>query len=58
MSSTTCSRLSPDKFGEPLHPYPAFTASVCNLRPAEPRRISGLKSPDPTEAPAIQPQLS
>ena len=25
--------LSLDKFGEPLHPFPAFTASVCNLRP-------------------------
>ena len=25
--------LSLDKFGDPLHPYPAFTASVCNLRP-------------------------
>ena len=25
--------LSLEKFGEPLHPFPAFTASVCNLRP-------------------------
>lgn len=25
--------LSLNKFGEPLHPFPAFTASVCNLRP-------------------------
>ena len=25
--------LSLDRFGEPLHPFPAFTASVCNLRP-------------------------
>ena len=25
--------LSLDKFGDPLHPFPAFTASVCNLRP-------------------------
>ena len=25
--------LSLDKFGEPLHRFPAFTASVCNLRP-------------------------
>lgn len=24
--------LSLEKFGEPLHPFPAFTASVCNLR--------------------------
>ena len=26
--------LSLDKFGDPLHPFPAFTASVANLRPA------------------------
>ncbi|WP_428929571.1 GMC family oxidoreductase [Marinibacterium sp. SX1] len=25
--------LSLDRFGEPLHSYPAITASVCNLRP-------------------------
>jgi choline dehydrogenase len=25
--------LSLDAFGEPLHPFPAFTASVCNLNP-------------------------
>ncbi|MES3024728.1 MAG: GMC family oxidoreductase N-terminal domain-containing protein [Pseudomonadota bacterium] len=25
--------LSLEKFGEPLHAFPAFTASVCNLRP-------------------------
>ena len=25
--------LSLEKFGDPLHPFPAFTASVCNLRP-------------------------
>jgi choline dehydrogenase-like flavoprotein len=25
--------LSLDKFGDPLHPFPAMTASVCNLRP-------------------------
>lgn len=25
--------LSLERFGEPLHPFPAFTASVCNLRP-------------------------
>ncbi len=25
--------LSLDKFGEPVHRFPAFTASVCNLRP-------------------------
>jgi choline dehydrogenase len=31
--NTTCSRLSLEKFGDPLHGFPAFTASVCNLRP-------------------------
>jgi choline dehydrogenase-like flavoprotein len=25
--------LSTDKLGDPLHPYPAITVSVCNLRP-------------------------
>jgi choline dehydrogenase len=25
--------LSLDKFGDPLHAFPAFTASVCNIRP-------------------------
>jgi len=25
--------LSLEKFGDPLHNFPAFTASVCNLRP-------------------------
>src|SRR5262249_27820 len=25
--------LSLDKFGDPLHPFPAITPSVCNLRP-------------------------
>lgn len=46
--------LSLDKFGEPLHPFPAFTASVCNLRP-ESRGSVTLKSPDPRDAPAIAP---
>ena len=26
--------LSLEKFGDPLHPFPAFTASICNLRPS------------------------
>ena len=26
--------LSLDKFGDPLHPFPAITPSVCNLRPS------------------------
>jgi choline dehydrogenase len=46
--------LSLDRFGEPLHPFPAFTASVCNLRP-ESRGVVRLKSPDPTAVPAISP---
>ena len=29
--------LSLDRFGEPMHPYPAITISVCNLRPGKPR---------------------
>ncbi|WP_343713748.1 GMC family oxidoreductase N-terminal domain-containing protein [Inquilinus sp.] len=46
--------LSLDRFGEPLHRYPAFTASVCNLRPHS-RGSVRIKSPDPTAAPAIRP---
>ena len=44
--------LSLDKFGEPLHPFPAFTASVANLRPTS-RGSLKLKSRDPSVAPAI-----
>lgn len=46
--------LTLDKFGEPLHTFPAFTASVCNLRP-ESRGTIRLKSSDPYESPAIRP---
>jgi choline dehydrogenase len=46
--------LSLDRFGDPLHPFPAFTASVANLRPAS-RGSVRLKSPDPLSAPAIRP---
>ncbi|MEI8274878.1 MAG: GMC family oxidoreductase N-terminal domain-containing protein [Hyphomicrobiales bacterium] len=46
--------LSLDKFGEPLHPFPAFTASVANLRPTSRGAIT-LKSADPHQAPAIAP---
>ena len=46
--------LSLDKFGDPLHPFPAFTASVANLRPTS-RGTLKLKSADPAAAPAIQP---
>lgn len=46
--------LSLDKFGDPLHPFEAFTASVCNLRPTSRGSVS-LKNPEPLAAPAIQP---
>ncbi|MGB7259433.1 MAG: GMC family oxidoreductase N-terminal domain-containing protein [Pseudolabrys sp.] len=46
--------LSLDKFGEPLHPFPAFTASVANVRPTS-RGALTLKSADPADAPAIDP---
>ena len=45
--------LSLDKFGDPLHRFPAFTASVCNLRPTS-RGFVRIKSPDPLAAPVIQ----
>jgi choline dehydrogenase len=44
--------LSLDKFGDPLHPFPAFTASVCNLRPTS-RGYVRIKSADPRAHPAI-----
>lgn len=46
--------LSLDKFGEPLHPFPAFTASVANIRPTS-RGALTLKSADPGTPPAIRP---
>jgi len=46
--------LSLDRFGEPLHAFPAFTASVANVQPTSRGHIR-LKSPDPADAPAIQP---
>jgi choline dehydrogenase-like flavoprotein len=46
--------LSLDKFGEPLHAFPAFTASVTNIRPTS-RGTLTLKSADPAAAPAIRP---
>jgi choline dehydrogenase len=45
--------LSLDKFGDPLHTFPAFTVSVCNLRPSSRGHVR-LKSPEPRDAPAIQ----
>jgi len=46
--------LSLEKFGEPLHPFPALTVSVCNLRP-ESRGTCHITSPEPDAAPAIKP---
>jgi len=46
--------LSLDRFGEPLHPFPAFTASVCNLRPLSRGRID-IRSADMHSAPLIDP---
>ena len=45
--------LSLDKFGEPLHPFPAITPSVCNLRPTS-RGFVRITSPDPFAHPAIR----
>jgi choline dehydrogenase len=45
--------LSLDKFGDPLHRFPAFTVSVCNLRPTSRGHIR-LKSPEPRAAPEIR----
>jgi choline dehydrogenase len=44
--------LSLEKFGEPLHPFPAFTASVCNLRPTARGHVR-IASADPFAAPKI-----
>jgi choline dehydrogenase-like flavoprotein len=46
--------LSLDRFGEPLHTFAAFTASVANVQPTSRGHIR-LKSADPAEPPAIQP---
>lgn len=46
--------LSLDAFGQPLHGFPAITASVCNLNPTSRGRVQ-IKSRDPQAAPAIEP---
>ena len=46
--------LSLDRFGEPLHRFPAITTSVCNLRP-ESRGHVAITSADPQAAPEIAP---
>ncbi len=47
--------LSLDAFGEPLHAFPAFTASVCNLNPTS-RGTVQIRSPRFEDAPAIAPR--
>lgn len=46
--------LSLDAFGEPLHRFDAFTASVCNLNPTS-RGTVTLRSADAADAPLIAP---
>ena len=46
--------LSLDAFGQPLHTFPAITASVCNLNPTS-RGSVQIKSPRFEDAPAIAP---
>ncbi|MCR1826611.1 GMC family oxidoreductase N-terminal domain-containing protein [Pseudomonas oleovorans] len=46
--------LSLERFGEPLHDFPAFTASVCNLRPTS-RGSVQIASVDASVAPLIRP---
>ena len=45
--------LSLDKFGDPLHTFPAITPSVCNLRPVS-RGWVRVTSPDPAAHPEIK----
>ena len=46
--------LSLEKFGDPLHPFPAFTASVCNLRPSSRGHVR-ISSAASDAAPRITP---
>ncbi|MEP3632088.1 MAG: GMC family oxidoreductase N-terminal domain-containing protein [Shimia thalassica] len=46
--------LTLEAFGQPLHDFPAMTASVCNLRP-ESRGHVRIASPDPDVMPEIAP---
>ena len=47
--------LSLDSFGQPLHSFNAFTASVCNLNPTS-RGAVQIRSPRSADAPSIAPQ--
>jgi choline dehydrogenase len=46
--------LTLPRFGEPLDPFPAFTASVANIRPTSRGHVR-IVSPDPGVAPEIRP---
>jgi len=46
--------LSLERWGQPLHEFPAFTASVANLRPTS-RGAVRLRSRDPAAKPVIKP---
>jgi choline dehydrogenase len=46
--------ISLDRFGQPPHKFPAFTASVCNIRPSS-RGSVRITSGDPRAYPAIAP---
>jgi len=46
--------LSLDKFGDPLHRFPAITVSACNLQPTS-RGTVRIKSQAPDQAPSIAP---
>ena len=46
--------LSLDKFGDPLHRFPAVTVSACNLQPTS-RGTIRLRSRDPSAKPVIAP---
>jgi choline dehydrogenase len=46
--------LSLDAFGQPLHRYNAFTASVCNLNPSSRGQVH-IRSARPQDAPLIRP---
>jgi choline dehydrogenase len=47
--------LSLDKFGDPLHRFAAFTASVCNLRPTS-RGSVQIASRNAADPPHISPR--
>ncbi len=44
--------LSTDRLGDPLHPYPAITVSVCNLRPTSVGHVHAT-----TADPQVQPEI-